>query len=914
MGRSRLSRRLPARRAAVWLAAAAYAAPALEITLFHDDFAAFRLGDVWQPHADGAPQLGLGLSSPGVLQLHSDGSATGFRGVETLSPLALHGYRSVTFDVRLRPINQGTNGSESAAELALFGAAGGQLRAFASNNVSGLSNDWRDFYVDSRGNSASSSNYAHCFSGGCDSVRRLTITVDDLGTTLAVRNADESLHPFAASFSNFTLADLGDSVTLALRQRTVAGADPVVGQFDSVKVSAVMPPTPGPLLTLPYRMFAEGPAQVRPLAGQTGFTLASYGSPASLPALAQFTTMLADRGLGNGIDLGPTPNASTAAAYAHIRELGWSFTAWPGPADHQVGGGSRLAPADAAVLATLDRPDVRTPIHFGEWGYFFHELSWNADYFASIYPGQPVASYAHLMQAPGSKGYDTPPVDRADAYRQMKAYYDERQAAWDGRIGSVTGHSHYEAYAAEWGTPTIGLEIGENIRFTQSKFAFARGAARQWDKPWSTQVSPWFHGALTTAGPLTGGPGNARGQDAGHSFSFYRRAWLHSWFAGAARVTPEFSTGNLFETASAPWNLTPLGELAVETAEIMRTRDRGVPYTPVAIVLDHLAGYNAYQDKPWGVFSKTAGDRQVYDLFQQQLFPGSANSNNPDAANPEAPYLVATPYGEMFDVLLSTAPGDKLAAYPEILLAGDVAFSAPFIDALAEALAAGSRLLLQQQHVDALGPAQFNRLQAAGATQVLAPWVNPATGRPAAISNSLLSQLNSQHLPIALSGDAVQYQVNRNAEGWVVELINNDGITKKPHLPVVIDPQAIARVLLRPQVDVVAAYDWLTGERFDLGLEAWNIAIAPGDVRYIQLVLGPEGDWNADGSVTGADLLAWQRGATPRPLSQLDSQTWELAFGVAPPIAAPWGVPVPECAAVQLLAVAWALLLHARLA
>ena len=58
-----------------------------------------------------------------------------------------------------------------------------------------------------------------------------------------------------------------------------------------------------------------------------------------------------------------------------------------------------------------------------------------------------------------------------------------------GRNASVTGHSHYEAYAAEWGARLVGLELGENIAFTQSKIAFARGAARQWNRPWSVQVS-----------------------------------------------------------------------------------------------------------------------------------------------------------------------------------------------------------------------------------------------------------------------------------------------------------------------------------------------------------------------------------------------------------------------------------------
>ena len=35
-----------------------------------------------------------------------------------------------------------------------------------------------------------------------------------------------------------------------------------------------------------------------------------------------------------------------------------------------------------------------------------------------------------------------------------------------------------------------------------AKIAFARGAARQWQKPFSIQASPWFAGSCTISGPL----------------------------------------------------------------------------------------------------------------------------------------------------------------------------------------------------------------------------------------------------------------------------------------------------------------------------------------------------------------------------------------------------------------------------
>jgi hypothetical protein len=74
-------------------------------------------------------------------------------------------------------------------------------------------------------------------------------------------------------------------------------------------------------------------------------------------------------------------------------------------------------------------------------------------------------------------------------------------------------------------------------------------------------------------------------------------------------VTPENSIAIFFEKASAPWTLTAHGRKAAEVFQFMRAHERGMPFTPVAIVLDHLAGYNGYMDKPWGILEPTTGDR-----------------------------------------------------------------------------------------------------------------------------------------------------------------------------------------------------------------------------------------------------------------------------------------------------------------
>ena len=48
------------------------------------------------------------------------------------------------------------------------------------------------------------------------------------------------------------------------------------------------------------------------------------------------------------------------------------------------------------------------------------------------------------------------------------------------------------------------------------------------------QVSEWLSSSRTTTGPLHNNGGTWQGEDAGHSLSFFRRMWFHTWFSGAA--------------------------------------------------------------------------------------------------------------------------------------------------------------------------------------------------------------------------------------------------------------------------------------------------------------------------------------------------------------------------------------------
>jgi autotransporter-associated beta strand protein len=74
-------------------------------------------------------------------------------------------------------------------------------------------------------------------------------------------------------------------------------------------------------------------------------------------------------------------------------------------------------------------------------------------------------------------------------------------------------------------------------------------------------------------------------------------------------------------------------------------------------------------------------------------------------------------------------------------------------------------------------------------------------------------------------------------------------------------------------------------DHFRLHVSATNVTL-----QYLNL----PGDFNGDGQADGADLLAWQRGASPDPLSTADLANWGMNFGTNLSGAGPAATSVPE--------------------
>ncbi len=453
--------------------------------------------------------------------------------------------------------------------------------------------------------------------------------------------------------------------------------------------------------------------------------------------------------------------------------------------------------------------DMGTTDHFkanrtqwGEWGYAFHRFEWGSTW------GPPPAHYG---------GYPSKPTSKREAYEYMMEYVVDRTSRINNNLRpwmSFNGHYPYHHYAAEYGFDEIGSEIGENMESYQMILAFNRGAARQYQLPWFLDFSAWYGPGLTEFNdPLIwqeyGGVNN------GHSMSMFRRSYFMSYMSGTSRLIAEGGHNNLFFVRQFNENglmpLTPLGEIGREIAHFAKNHtDRGIPYTPVALYLDEYHGTMGFNriKKTFDTFRLSRGDKMTYELLDI-LFPGGWDDRLREKCQ-----LVNNEYGDIFDVILQNATAETLSSYPVILMSGEIYLDDVERSRLIDYVRDGGTVIANSAYLDSLNSDLIGR----GSSQLLnirlgeQPKVvryaeegygeggnfilygndyNPNLLQP--ILRELLHHLS----PFSLSSSGpigskqggwgspvhIQSMINRNSNGWVLTLINNDGVTKKHHDP-----------------------------------------------------------------------------------------------------------------------------------
>ena len=477
-----------------------------------------------------------------------------------------------------------------------------------------------------------------------------------------------------------------------------------------------------------------------------------------------------------------------------------------------------------------------------EWGYSFYHLKDGAlDGAGRVHHG----------------GYPTPPKNREEAIEVMKNYVLK---TYVGDLAkphpwcSMNGHYPYHHYAAQWGFDILCSEIGENINSYQMMIAFNRGAARQYHKPWCIDFSVWHGPGLTDYWPKKLW-GDYSGPDYGHSVSLYRRTAFMTYMAGSNAWIAEAGIVNLFQEEYPDhlrekairyfehddhegFKLSPLGEVTQEVFDFSQlSPDIGIPYTPVGIVLDQYhgcyGGIEGPNPKAFGVFDYSPGDWMTWKLLDL-FFPGGW------VVSQETGTLVAGPYGDICDVLLQDASADVLAGYPVLILSGDIHFDDTLAKKLLQYVDNGGILLLNSAYRSHVIPdGEQPNAQVGEAVEKISRGQGAIIvyGKDFEVESlkTVLPELLKQFVPFEVDGK-VQYLLNWKPNGWILTLINNEGITKTFHEKPVIDPAKKQEVNVRYFGKNKVKCKLLLPEKpTELG-DHFRLTLEPGEIRIVEFL------------------------------------------------------------------------------
>jgi hypothetical protein len=348
-----------------------------------------------------------------------------------------------------------------------------------------------------------------------------------------------------------------------------------------------------------------------------------------------------------------------------------------------------------------------------------------------------------------------------------------------------------------------------------------------------------------------------------------------------------------------PFQLNPLGRITDEFVRFAEKHpDRGTPYTPVAFLLDPAHGFEMtdYPHWPFEVSQIDRGDRALRELFGVAYYPGLVVEGEPAIADRQP--FVAGVFGDIFDVLTAADVQSSkskiqslLPSYRAVVAGGRIEWSAEWIQRLNDYVRNGGTLVInaaQNKNV----PEQFSGVRLTNATaeadsaRCLAPneetqdlsgqmfryekvelkgstaLVSAPNGDPLVTVNKvgkgnvvftalpdllgederitpfaahLLAHVFADAVPLQITGD-VEYLINRTANGWVVTMLNNNGVFKTQQGMAQVDRNAYvtATIGLTGQ-QILGASDWISETSLKVEGGRVSISIAPGGVAVVEL-------------------------------------------------------------------------------
>jgi hypothetical protein len=345
-----------------------------------------------------------------------------------------------------------------------------------------------------------------------------------------------------------------------------------------------------------------------------------------------------------------------------------------------------------------------------------------------------------------------------------------------------------------------------------------------------------------------------------------------------------------------PFQLNPLGRITDEFMRFAEKHpDRGTPYTPVAFLLDPANGFEMtdYPHWPFEVSQIDRGDRALRELFGVAYYPGLVVEGEPAMADRQP--FVSGVFGDIFDVLTAAdVQGSRskvqtlLPSYRAVVVGGRIDWSAEWIQRINGYVRNGGTLVVNSAQIKNL-PEQFlgvrllndtgeahnarclspneelqdlkgqvfryEKVELKGAT----PLITVPTGNPLVTVNKvgkgsvvfvavpdllgedermvpfvahLLAHVFADATPVKVTGD-VEYLINRTANGWVVTLLNNNGVFKPQQGMAQVDRTAYVNVTVGPNIQ--SATEWISGAPLKPNNGIVSIQIPPGGIAIVEI-------------------------------------------------------------------------------
>ena len=389
------------------------------------------------------------------------------------------------------------------------------------------------------------------------------------------------------------------------------------------------------------------------------------------------------------------------------------------------------------------------------------------------------------------------------------------------------------------------------------------------------------------------------GATMGPSLSWYRKSYYLYYMSGASAIYLEQGYDQFFKPGPGehPFQLNPLGRITEEFVRFAEKHpDRGTPYTPVAFLLDPAHGFEMtdYPHWPFEVSQIDRGDRALRELFGVAYYPGLVVEGEPAIADRQP--FVSGVFGDIFDVLTAAdEPRSKiqnlLPSYRAVVAGGRIDFSAEWIKRLDDYVRNGGTLVINAAQIKKV-PEQFSGVRLLNNTgeahnaRCLAPneeaqdlkgqifryekielkgataFMTTLSGEPIVTVNKvgkgsvvfiavsdllgedervtpfaahMLAHVFADAVPVKVTGD-VEYLINRSANGWVVTMLNNNGVFKPQQGMAQVDRSAYVNVSITlTGQQIRSANEWTSDSLLKVEAGSVSVRIAPGSLAIVEL-------------------------------------------------------------------------------